>query len=49
VGGVIGSGSGGCAISTSARFDPIWLFLLVVPGVGYLRRRVTALKAGDSR
>jgi PKD repeat protein len=49
VGGVIGSGSGGCTISTSARFDPIWLFLLVVPGVGYLRRRATALKAGDSR
>jgi len=49
VGLVTGSGgSGGCTLSTTARFDPVWLFLLVAPGVGYLRRRVTALKGGAS-
>jgi len=50
VGLVTGSGgSGGCTLSTTARFDPIWLFLLVAPGVGYLRRRVTALKGAAGR
>ena len=49
VGSVEGSGGGGCTISTAARFDPIWLFLLVAPGVGYLRRRVSARKAGAGR
>jgi len=39
-------GSSGCTISNtqSTSVDPIWLFLLVAPGIGYLRRRVGALK-----
>jgi hypothetical protein len=50
VGVVTGSGgSGGCTLSTTARFDPVWLFLLIVPGVGYLRRRASVCKAGASR
>jgi len=34
-------GGGGCTISNtqSASMDPIWLFLLVAPGLGLLRRR----------
>lgn len=40
------NGGGGCTLSTGPRasMDPIWLFLLVAPGIGYLRRRVVALK-----
>ncbi len=36
----------GCSLGTRATnsMDPIWLFLLVAPGIGYLRRRVGALR-----
>jgi hypothetical protein len=35
-------GGGGCTISKtpSAGMDPIWLFLLLAPGLGVLRRRL---------
>ena len=37
-------GGGGCTIgsSQSAGMDPIWLFLLLAPGLGILRRRTAA-------
>ena len=37
-------GGGGCTISNtqSASMDPIWLFLLLTPGLGLLRRRTVA-------
>ena len=37
-------GGGGCTISNtqSASMDPIWLFLLLAPGLGLLRRRAVA-------
>ena len=37
-------GGGGCTIGNtqSARMDPIWLFLLLAPGLGILRRRAAA-------
>ena len=37
-------GGGGCTLSNtrSASMDPIWLFLLLAPGLGILRRRVAA-------
>ena len=37
-------GGGGCTISNtqSTSVDPIWLFLLVAPGLGLLRRRRVA-------
>jgi len=37
-------GGGGCTISNtqSASMDPIWLFLLIAPGLGLLRRRTVA-------
>jgi len=35
-------GGGGCSISNtpSAGMDPIWLFMLLAPGLGILRRRL---------
>ena len=37
-------GGGGCTLSNtrSTSMDPIWLFLLLAPGLGILRRRVAA-------
>ena len=37
-------GGGGCSIGNtqSAGMDPIWLFLLLAPGLGLLRRRAAA-------
>ena len=39
-------GSSGCTISNtqSASVDPIWLFLLAIPGAGLMRRRLAASK-----
>jgi len=36
-----GGGGGGCSLSTtrSTGIDPVWLFLLLAPGLGILRRR----------
>jgi hypothetical protein len=44
-----GDGDGGCTLSSNPRasVDPIWLFLLVAPGIGYLRRRISASRQGD--
>jgi hypothetical protein len=44
-------GGGGCTISNtqSARMDPIWLFLLLAPGLGLLRRRVTAAASARTK
>ncbi len=41
-----GNGGGGCTLGTNAStgMDPIWLFLLAAPGIGYLRRRVGTLR-----
>ena len=40
-------GGGGCTIGNtqSSSVDPIWLFLLLAPGLGILRRRVAATTA----
>ncbi len=37
-------GGGGCTVSNTQAtgMDPIWLFLLLAPGIGILRRRVAA-------
>ena len=44
-------GSSGCTISNtqSASVDPIWLFLLAVPGAGLMRRRLAASKRASLR
>ena len=31
---------GGCTINTNAGVDPIWLLLITILGIGYLRSRV---------
>ena len=34
-----GGGGGGCTLAgTSAKMDPLWLFILLVPGICHLRR-----------
>jgi hypothetical protein len=40
-------GGGGCTIrnTASAAMDPIWLFLLLAPGFGILRRRLATSRA----
>jgi hypothetical protein len=50
VGGEREGGSGGCTLSktSSAGMDPIWLFLLLAPGLGILRRRVSAASGAKS-
>jgi len=37
-------GGGGCTLNTtrSGGMDPVWLFLLLAPGLGILRRRTAA-------
>jgi hypothetical protein len=47
VGGERGGGGGGCTLSKtpSAGMDPIWLFLLLAPGLGILRRRAASTGA----
>jgi len=35
-----GGGGGGCTINTNAGVDPIWLLLITILGIGYLRSRV---------
>jgi hypothetical protein len=56
VGGEIGEvydfgGSSGCTISNtqSASVDPIWLFLLAIPGAGLMRRKLAASKRAGMR
>ena len=43
-GDVFDFGGNGCSISNtrSTSMDPIWLFMLLAPGLGILRRRVAA-------
>jgi hypothetical protein len=43
-------GGGGCSISKtpSAGMDPIWLLLLLAPGLGILRRRVSVASGAKS-
>jgi hypothetical protein len=45
-GGGGGGGGGGCTINANASVDPIWLLLLIIPGFGYLRRRVISNSNG---
>jgi hypothetical protein len=44
-------GGGGCTISKTPTtgMDPIWLFLLLAPGLGILRRRVAATGASGTK
>ena len=44
-------GSSGCTISNtqSTSIDPIWLFLLAIPGAGLMRRRLAASKRASLR
>ena len=44
-------GGGGCTISNSqsASMDPIWMFLLLAPGLGLLRRRKVAVSRRGNR
>jgi len=37
-GSVSGDGGGGCSIGSTANMDPIWLFILLMAGICYLRR-----------
>ena len=39
-GGGGGGGGGGCSIGSTANMDPIWLFILLVSGIYYLKRVV---------
>jgi hypothetical protein len=43
-------GGGGCSISKTpaANMDPIWLFLLLAPGLGILRRRAAGARGTKS-
>jgi hypothetical protein len=46
-GGVVGGGGGGgggCTIGATANMDPTWLFILLAPGIRYLRRHRIKLK-----
>ncbi|MGB5305192.1 MAG: choice-of-anchor U domain-containing protein, partial [Gammaproteobacteria bacterium] len=38
--GADSSGGGGCTINTSAKMDPIWLFLMLVSAAGFIRQRL---------
>jgi hypothetical protein len=44
-------GGGGCTIGNtrSTGMDPIWLFLLLAPGLGILRRRIAATGAAGTK
>jgi hypothetical protein len=44
-------GGGGCTLSTtrSTATDPIWLFLLLAPGLGILRRRTAATRSAKTK
>jgi hypothetical protein len=44
-------GGGGCTLSKtpSAVMDPIWLFLLLAPGLGILRRRAASTGASGTK
>lgn len=44
-------GSSGCTIGNtqSASIDPIWLFLLALPGAGLMRRRLATSKQASNR
>ena len=35
------SGGGGCTINTSAKMDPVWLFLILAATAGFIRRRLS--------
>ena len=35
------SGGGGCTIDTSAKMDPVWLFLILAATAGFIRRRLS--------
>ena len=39
LGEVVSAGGGGCTINNKAGMDPTWPLLLILPSIGYLRRR----------
>ena len=39
-GGGGGGGGGGCTINRSAKMDPFWILLLLIPAIGIQRRRM---------
>lgn len=50
IGGGGGGGGGGCTTRSAANVDPVWLFILLVTGVSYLRRhRVNLLEPDVKR